>query len=670
MKWIPETFNGINILRSASEVKVAASNSLVQYTMSQAAFREMCALTSNELSPPAVQRILNSTETLYDLTACISRLIGYFPDEPKLIFNDTTARKPRSYKFEYIDEYDFKIKSKGQHFCTPIIDGAFVPASCKSNDLTCIDSRVEKLQQRTFVSPPIYTTYLKEFPEVLARHAPGMLHPFDFSAVLDHASGAQKKKYKNTMFQPTQLKNKAFQKAEAYPEIKDPRNISAVDPKHVFNLLRFVLPYVKSLKTTKWYAFGKHPRVLGKLVLDVMLDNYGVLGEGDFSRYDGTQNGMSVDLTTNAMCALFNPIYHEEIRALKYQLSYCVFLTEHKIAYNTYDTMKSGSAVTSCDNTVFHAFTQYSHYRNEGFPPELAYARIGICAGDDGLMRTANPAGYEKTCSDLGLKLKFCVREPTDPVGFLGRVWPHRNSSKSFFDPMRCLNKFHYSDNSDPHIARQTLAWRKAAGYVTTDFGNFIGHIATDMLSRIREGKTDPVERREWLKGILPENAKMTSLDLLESLETNGAVFETFTSDFTTLRDVEGNLDPCFLHFCRQIKKSPEEMFLWYTSTLNRPHESDPLIYQTIAKTVPVAPKGTTVTVGNVTLGEKTLKKAPVPEPKQAPICRLHFFDKKCKRGTKCKFSHVLEKICTSHLVGKCTRKQCKFVHTTLSAAI
>jgi hypothetical protein len=329
--------------------------------------------------------------------------------------------------------------------------------------------------------------------------------------------------------------------------------------------------------------------------------------------------------------------------------------------------MNSGSADTSEANTYYHGFSQYCHYRNIGFPPRSAYARIGLCAGDDGLMRTTDPKNYENTCRDLHLTLKFNVRTPDDPVSFLGRIWPYHNDSRSFFDPMRCLSKLHYSDNSDRNMELRTLIWRKCAGYAVTDAGNFVGHIVATYLQFAQRGKTEVMERREWLKDILPDNTLMTTSDLYRHLLEIGTVFPTFVSDNKTLKTIDGDIDPCFTYFVKQVEMPFERVFDWYKTFLTRQTYDS---YTVLKKIEPTVPTKIPVTVDGITIGPSRLPPAPIIDPVvQTPVCQRHFRTKDCPRR-RCKYSHDLTDVCTDHLRGKCKRTTCKFKHVGLSAAI
>jgi len=524
------------------------------------------------------------------------------------------------------------------------------------------------LQDKIKRPPSKYYGYIDEFVELIVP-TPGLNHPMSIEDVILSSSSTQKVKYENSLIEKHDLTNKAFQKTEAYPEIKDPRNITAVDPKHVVKMACFVKPIVAHLKEyTKWYVFGRNPTELSDCVYEIMQDTQsGELVNGDFSRFDGRQSTVVVDLNTALSIAFFADKYHEEIRQKRHDLSFAMFRTESKVWYNASDSNKSGSATTSIDNTVTHAFAQYCHFRQDGFAPDEAYARIGLCAGDDGLLRSRDPKGYEKTCSELNFVLKSFVCNPGDPVPFLGRIWNDWSSNESYFDPVRALSKMHFSDSSDRNIAVERLAWRKAVGYYATDAGNFIGHIAGKILLLTNNGRTEPVERREWMKGVLEENTKYTTEDILAKF-TAGPVFPTHTSDFHTLRTDNGGWDPCAQHFADALGLKMDDVFDWWVRFSGITSIKDvPTLTVVVAE---ADKKGPAVSVDGVVIGGP-MTPAPIVPKVVKPLCFFQFVKKNCKRGDKCHFEHDFSNVCFDFAKGKCKRgEKCKRSHIELSARV
>lgn len=288
-----------------------------------------------------------------------------------------------------------------------------------------------------------------------------------------------------------------------------------------------------------------------------------------------------------------------------------------------------------------------------------------MCAGDDGLLRTPNPANYEKTCKDLNLVLKSKVLHPGDRVSFLGRIWVDWDSDVSFFDPMRALSKLHFSDNSDRKISRDLLAWRKCAGYFVTDSGNFVGHIARKILEITKVGKTEIVERREWLKDLLPENTTVTSESLFETF-SDSPVFPGRASHPQNLRYPDGSYDDSFLMFCDQVGLGQDEVYAWYQK-FTEITSIDHIV--TLKRVEPTNEVHVTVSVDGKVLGP-LMGPAPVVPPVAMPLCYFMFTRKKCTRQDSCKFRHDVENVCHDFCKGKCARKQCKRPHVALSAKV
>lgn len=662
--WRPQHINGVNVLVTPTKVMVAYPNATRQFELTHDQFGEL--RHAPKLSGAGAQRIINSTATQYEL-ASIGNSLNAF--EVSMNPQAYDYKEPRSYKVEYSDLEDPVVKPRGRHTFPPLVDGAFSPVSSESNDRACINGRLVELQAKRRPVSPKYYDYMKEFIAQFDWVPPQSLHPVTVDDVIERATSSQKKKYHSALLElPTKFVHKAFQKTEAYPDPKDPRNISAVDPKHVLRLSCFIQVAVDYLKKyVPWYAFGLAPSDMADAVLDLMSGEAGELVEGDFSRYDGTQGSIDVDLNTGVLLHLFAEEYHDEIRALKYELSYCMFSTEHKIRYCTNDTMKSGSADTSKSNTVSHGFCQFSHFRNLHFNPRESWLKIGLCGGDDGLMRTPSPSNYEQTCADLGKKLKCNIRSPGEPVGFLGRVWSDWTSNESFFDPYRCISKLHFTDNSDKNARSEVLAWRKAVGYYVTDNGNFVGHIADKILDITAAGKTEVVERREWLKCVLAENTEYTTDQIREKFK-DWSVFPTTSSHPRTLRLKDGSEDPCFTHFLQQMAEhgvQAQAVYDWYLQLMDCDRLED---FPTLHR-VEVAAPTIAMTVDGMTLGPEMAPKPTIPTT-EAPICYYMFNRRKCTRGDKCKYSHDTSTCCHDFIKDKCSRKVCRKKHIPLSAAL
>jgi len=697
MRWSPDHHNGINILNQGENIILSVANTPIEYVVPIKIYYDSLALGPS-CTNGSLQSAFNSSDQYYSLAAIFQELASI--SKLKLKFLPVDNRTPPSYSAVYLDVPTVqKIKIKGQQVFPPLIpDAAYIPASGKANDLACIEGRLGKLarEREGKVIKPIYYRYMDEFTDILTRFGKHKLRPWSIDEVIAHAKTAQAKKYAKAIRELLSFmgehvyRNKAFQKTEAYDQMKEPRNISAVDPAHVAEFLRYIIPYVNYIKDhTRWYFFGLPPGELEKRLVEVVTNGSGMVIEGDFSRYDGTQTDFGVTLNAQILVYLFAEDESDNIRTLKYTLSHALFTTENKVRYNTYDTTKSGSADTSASNTTCHAFAQYCHFRNEGLQPEDAYRRIGACAGDDGILMTSNPKGYEKTCSDLLYKLKCVVRDVDEPVTFLGRVYPglQRGDPRSFFSPFRGFSKFHLSSNSNRSEVPTILACQKLAGYIVTDKTGFVGLVARHLYKVCNvENKRIRVEYKYDTQKDSPD---YVTLDILDDMIPSISLYHTNpTTLLIEVMDREGRpswqLDPAVTYLARQLDVQPLEIVKWYTQLLEV-REIEQIQPLPRRKETPERPTVSTIHYPSGVQTGPPPSKAPIPATKTQRVCRMFFNNKRepklpqcvrAKQKKPCRWLHeagdppgeVL--YCKNYCLDKCDRADCKYPHVPLSAMV
>jgi hypothetical protein len=711
-RWKPVVVNGVSLLYGPEHVTIAGPGRVTQHKVTVTQFAEM--LSNTHLNAADVVR-LTGDKTAYELTELMTKLQnGKLPPALPTTFEARTL----SYKPEYLNVFDnTQVKHVGRDFMPPFIGGRnFIAARCKSSDLMCLNERLWTTQAELRSLPRKYSGYMNEFVE-LAIPEKGCLHPLSFGEVLAQANPVQRNKWAEAIRGPDSDIHASHQKIESYNEVKPPRNISCVNPQHVAQMSRYTIPFSNLFKAVPWYAFGAGPVACGQAVKNLTSDfnSDGSLVEGDFSRYDGRQTTWCVDLNTRLMLRAYKPDEAETIRELRYKLSHALFTTGYGVKYNSADSQKSGSATTSIDNTITHAFCQYSHFRNIGYEPKQAYLAIGLCAGDDGLLRTPNPSDYEKTCNRMGLKLKSNVLCPGVPASFLGRCWPDWSAPNSHADPLRALSKFHHSTESNPNVPVEQLAWRKAAGYYVTDSGNMIGHIARKILVLTAPSAKGKPDIAYWLKDAV-NPADVTPQRILGAFADH-AVFNTNRCNPEDLLMPNGRYDPCFLQLCDQTQLSKAKVMAWYKKVMACKSLSDmpllttfypdppstdvtingkicgPTIASAGDKDYPLpkpsageAVKVTTPPVSAPTPAPKPNESSPsaiptpVPKPAAATpskpakaadaafVCRKKFHTRKCDVGEDaCPHLHTWPNACLNHLNNKCTRVPCKYRHLTLS---
>jgi len=267
--------------------------------------------------------------------------------------------------------------------------------------------------------------------------------------------------------------------------------------------------------------------------------------------------------------------------------------------------------------------------------------------------------------------LKCAIKVPGDPVTFLGRVWPDPwGSNLSFFDPLRCLSKLHFSDNSDKRVPVSLLAWRKAVSYYVTDNGNIVGHIAEHILNITRQGKTEVVERRPWLAAVLLENTHYTTEQIVVKFR-GSSVFPTYQSNPRDLT-LDGEFEPALVYLSSQTGISCDDILAWYRDLRSREFLDFPCLHRVEASSSKPTSVDGELIGGPMAKAPIDLSKIEGKKPVDTPVppaCKFFFSKDGCRRGDKCRFNHS-KNICRDFLKGACKRDKCRFEHVALSAPV
>jgi hypothetical protein len=267
-----------------------------------------------------------------------------------------------------------------------------------------------------------------------------------------------------------------------------------VDKKHVVRYLRFTKAVSEALKkNTSWYAFGLSPQDVADRVHEVVSRSV-VITETDFSRFDGTIGFFLRMVELLVYKSVIHKDHHEELEQLFNETFFADFRTRWGCQYNNGTGRCSGSACTSCGNTVVNAAANYFVLRVSGLSEDAAWDGLGLYGGDDGLTAYPSPDTAEKVMAALNLKFKASVKMPNERVAFLGRYfidpWTH---NRSYHDITRAASKLHYSASNTNNASLETMTWRKAVSIYVTD-GNtpVIGDWARHVLKVIPNGVWDP----------------------------------------------------------------------------------------------------------------------------------------------------------------------------------
>jgi hypothetical protein len=355
----------------------------------------------------------------------------------------------------------------------PVLAGVCAPLKSKANDVWCVDKRITSVanKQTKFIGD--YVMYQAEFLNFYLP-TPGVLYPVAVSEVYEAQS------------RPTQRANndraipslsswavesageiKSFQKAELYPEPKDPRNISTLPTEHCLLSSQYTRALSAHSKQFNWYAFGQHPNDTARRV-HMIAAHATHLIETDFSRFDGTHSLALHEFELAIKLRAFPLCEHERIRALQQTILKAKCRTSFGVKYQIGGSRPSGADDTSYSNTLDNAYINYCALRKSGMSPQEAWDALGIYGGDDGVTADVPPKTLEMVCTNLALSLKAKQVQPTGRLSFLGRVYPNPAGHHGHMaDLPRQLPKL--SAYAGTVLDKPLALQNKAAGHLVVD---------------------------------------------------------------------------------------------------------------------------------------------------------------------------------------------------------
>ena len=355
----------------------------------------------------------------------------------------------------------------------PFCDAGVAPVRSYNNDLACVEGRLNEPRNRVKTYSPIFEERFGEFvrfliPDAIAGTGVPLDHDDRESRLKRPTQRALLDQVREWMFMDSKWSVKAFQKAEAYAKVTDPRNISTLPTEHNFRLGMFALAFTQNvLKGCHWYAFGKHPSETARMLHDKCAQCTIAVG-GDASRQDGSLGLIHRRLHTTIMRRYFSPEYHEELLRLLAKEEHANAVTTTGVVYNTGTTTLSGSAITTNLNTPTPAFHAYCAFRYTKTPEE-AWAALGLYGGDDSIDFDLDPQRLVNVAAQLGMQVNVDVMRCGEPVPFLGRVYLDPWTDVTCIaDVPRQLKKLHLS-STPPTVPNEVALRRKAKGILVTD---------------------------------------------------------------------------------------------------------------------------------------------------------------------------------------------------------
>jgi len=591
-------------------------------------FNCIAAARTNHISIETL-RAITGVKDAYHLRSLFKQIE---PRTDMMMSTVTPGDCPRSYHPITTDGNN-EGEPPGSVVTMPVVDGCVVAVRNESSDSMTIQERIDKPRPDPFKAPPAdVLQYMKEFTNCIAKDChigrKRRHHPHTPEDVLEKTSGKKWDDYKKAFDESLaedrdDLICKAFQKCEAYPSVKPPRNISNVDKRHVVRYLRYTLRVSALLKeNTAWYAFGHTPEVIAERVHE-FCKQQPEINETDFSKFDGTIAELLRLLELMVYERIFDPEHHEELQSLFNQTLFRDFRTKYGVCYNCGTGRCSGSACTSVGNSLINAFLCFVVLRRCGLSVSEAYAKLGLYGGDDGLSYFPDNEVMDKVMKEFQVVTKSCVKTPGSCVGFLGRWYLDPwSTNTSVHDVNRAANKLHFSAKRADNQTLDAIAWRKAVSlYVTDNTTPILGDWAFAVLRCVDHGTWEG----DWVTDNLGLPFKDGEVLKSRDIRNKWAGKPIFPGP-TTPEEIEEVVEL----FIKDSPVGQDEVYAWSDAMADAKCIADfppPLWVENMV----VAP-GLCVVVDDVLHGE--------PAPKYQPICKKHEIGN-CNRGGKCHLRHV-----------------------------
>jgi len=283
---------------------------------------------------------------------------------------------------------------------------------------------------------------------------------------------------------------KSFQKKECYGMPKPPRNITTLPSTTKVEYSRYMYAlanYVKEAEHIEWYAFSRTPRQVAERITDILANAEWAV-PSDFSKFDGTISDIVRELERMILRRAFHPSCVAEVLDLHSNQFNKTGLTRFYVKYLSGTSRASGSPETSIFNTIVNAFIAYATWRlskvdGEYVEPDVAWSKLGVYGGDDGLTPDIDSDMYEKTAKMFGLQLTT----ETIMRGDLGIVFLSRfyTSDVWFGDPNSCcdlrrqLGKFHTTVKLQGVVPVEKLLEKSRAFYLTDRNSPILGQLVS-----------------------------------------------------------------------------------------------------------------------------------------------------------------------------------------------
>lgn len=630
--------SGINFTRFLGQ---ESGDTVCYYSLSKPGEFQCCTIPSNTFSTAFIR----TTECREPNLGQIERVFNHAkvpkPLDSAALYFDAYKRAPSIFGLQpmivtpCVDQHTYQtcgplVFEDGKPSMRAIWPGycgnTFSPAKSYNNDAACIAGRITEPKNKEPRLPPMYFTFYQEFIKNLVPDtSTGTLAPLNHDEMADKfcrpTQRMQIEQVKTTMLMVDPVV-KSFQKAEAYPKIVHPRNISTLPMDHNFCLGQFMYPFMEHfLKPSHWYAFGRTPKDIGILLqAKAQQSNYAVPTDAD--KLDGSVRGMLRDLFLSCMLRAYPTEYHQAIRRLENKERHISASTAHGIKYDTGDTILSGSVITSVLGSTINAFLNYCALRQH-HSAETAYDALGLYGGDDGVTFDMPPNTLMRTVAKFGMSYKAEAIDAGNPVPFLGRIYLDPwTCPESMCDMQRQIRKMHLT--ATPKIVPSALVlYRKALGLRTTDPETPVIKEWCDAVLRLAPLEVPGLLKHRQFAATIVDRSYWSKYD-------TDVQFSPPTDRDYALTLVMDNLDATLsaVEHAQKVfreAKTITDLFVTNLFTTEMKVAVDAIVGGELVRATP-----------RETIPEMVNRKAKL----QLTLCRNVQLGKLCKFGDKCVFSH------------------------------
>jgi hypothetical protein len=384
----------------------------------------------------------------------------------------------RGYSYN-VTEYDIESKIKLDAFMSPLVHGAFCPVTEKASEERCVKGRISDLAKPEPSPNRFRDRCIDEFAELVVNGT--VLEPVSVDVIIDkQTTAAQKLSISKAAVSGGYLKSvvKCFIKAEAYQDIKDPRNITTFNDSQKLDMGMFTLAISEHLKQFSWYGPGMTPLEISARIAEICMNAISMVNLSDYKRMDGTITEKLRSVDRVVMMKAFRHHCGKLNELLKRSYGNRGFLP-FGTTFEQRTSHGSGCPGTSTYQTLRSTFTSYLGFRRQQYVdgvepcPQAAFDALGIHLGDDGADSDLRIECHEWAAKSVGLVLEAaCIQKGDRGINFLARyyspeVW--KGCLDSMCDLKRQISKFHTTVRLPANVSPEHKLVEKAMAYVSTD---------------------------------------------------------------------------------------------------------------------------------------------------------------------------------------------------------